>query len=298
MSIQIQTTSACSGKCIICPYLDSWHRNNPGRMSDGLFERILDQLAPLALDKVCPYLENEPLLDPAIFTRIQAIKDRLTFESIELSTNGAALDAEAASRLADLMAGLKHEIWVSFHGVDQRTHEGVMGLNQERCLENIIHLLKLSDEVPLRVIIRGAGQGLDPGLHHDFEFSEAEYVAFWEEQLRVHSIRTRPGINWIRYHDRAGAIRRNKLRLSTPVRPNLLDFRCPRVDHWLHFLYTGDMILCCMDYHREEVFGNIAHDDLEAILGGPVYLALRDKVFGLAPSSPDFICKRCISPGG
>lgn len=298
MNVQIQTTSACSGKCVICPYLDSWHHKNPGRMSEALFERILEQLAPLPLAKICAYLENEPLLDPDIFPRIEKIKKRLRYQSLEFSTNARSLDAAAADRLAQAFTDVKHEIWVSFHGVDKRTHEGVMGLDYERCLENTIGLLKLSDQTPLRVIIRGAGQAQHPDLAHDFEFSEQEYIAFWEGQLRKHNIRTRPGINWIRYHDRAGTIKRGDLRLKAPVREDLTGFACPRVDRWLHFLYTGELILCCMDYHRETVFGNVAEQDLDAILKGEAFAELRAMATGQAFSSPDFICKRCISPGG
>ncbi len=298
MNIQIQTTSACSGKCIICPYGDSWHKKHPGRMREAVFDRILDQLARYRLGKVCTYLENEPLLDPDIFRRIHSIKKRLQFDSLELSTNAQALDAAAAARLAALFADVKHEIWVSFHGVDKRSHEGVMGLDYEQCLENIVGLLKLSDKLPLRIIIRGAGLPQHSDLSHDFQFSQEAYTAFWEGQLRRHGIRTRPGINWIRFHDRAGTIRRTPIRLKTPVRTDLAGFSCPRLDHWLHFLYTGELILCCMDYHRETVFGNVLEQDLEDILAGPAFCALRDKVTGAAASPPDFICKRCISPGG
>jgi len=296
--IQIQTTSHCSGKCIICPYLDSWHKKRPGRMSDAVFERVLSQLAPHALGKICPYLENEPLLDPAIFERIAEIKKRLRFTSLELSTNALALDAAAANRLAELFADVPHEIWVSFHGIDKRTHQGVMGIDYERCLDNVVRLLKLSDEVPLRVIIRGAGQGFTSALRHDFEFGEDDYRRFWEGQLAAHGIRTRPGINWIRYHDRAGTIRRNDVRLKTPVRPDLTGFSCPRLDRWLHILYTGELILCCMDYHRETVFGSIVERNLDDILAGPAYADLSGKVTGQIASPDDFICKRCISPGG
>lgn len=298
MNIQIQTTSACSGKCIICPYGDSWHKKHPGRMTEAVFDRILDQLSGRRLGKVCAYLENEPLLDPDIFRRIRAIKERLRFDSLEFSTNALSLDAAAAARLGELFADVKHEIWVSFHGVDKRTHQGVMGLDYERCLENVVGLLKLSDELPLRVIIRGAGLPQHPDLTHDFTFTEQAYKAFWEEQLRRHGIRNRPGINWIRYHDRAGTIRSRPIRLKAPVRTDLAGFSCPRPQGWLHFLYTGELILCCMDYHRETVFGDIAREDLDAILAGPAFGALLARIAGKEASPPDFICKRCISPGG
>lgn len=298
MNVQLQTTSLCSGKCIICPYLDSWHKRRPGRMSEAVFQRILEQLAPLSLGKICVYLENEPLLDPGIFQRIAAIKQSLRYTSLEFSTNAKDLDPQAAGELAELLCDAPHEIWISFHGVDRRTHEGVMGLEYERCLDNTLHLLTLADKLPLRVVIRGAGQGVHPDLRHDFEFSEAQFRAFWEEQARRKGVKARLKLNWFRYHDRAGAIRRNHLRLNQPIRPDLHGFACPRVDQWLHFLYTGDLTLCCMDYHREAIFGNIVENSLQDILEGQPYLRLRNMVTGVIDSPTDFICKRCISPGG
>lgn len=298
VNIQIQTTSICNGRCTICPYPDSWHKAHPGVMGEALFNRVLDELAPLRLAKVCPYLENEPLMDPLIFERIGAIKRRLTFDRLEVSTNALALDEDKARRLGSLLADVPHEIWVSFHGVDARTHDGIMGLGFERCLANVVGLLKLSDRLPLRVIIRGAGLPQSQELATGFAFTEEEYIRFWEGQLALHGIRKRPGINFIKYHDRAGTIRRNGVRLPRPARPDLTGFRCPRVGEWLHILYTGELIICCMDYHREEVFGDLSRDSLESILSGPVYANLRDRVEGRAPSSETFICKRCISPGG
>lgn len=297
-NVQIQTTSICNGKCVMCPYLDSWHKENPGRMSDAVFERVLSQLAGKKLKKVCVYLENEPLVDPKIFDRIAAIKKRLDFTSLEVSTNASGLDAAAVSRLAELMSDVEHEIWISFHGMDKRTHEGIMGLDFERCLGNVMALLRMAEESPLKVLIRGAGQGVTRELRHDFEFTREQYLAFWEGQFEKHGLRRKPDVTWFRYHDRAGTIRRNAIRLKRPVRSELRGPACPRVDQWLHFLYTGEMILCCMDYHKETVFGNIMDEDLNAILSGPRWKAMRKMALGQSPSPEDFICKRCISPGG
>ena len=74
LNVQIQTTSVCTGKCIICPYLESWHKNNPGVMSDAIFHSILEQLCSFLVLKICPSLENKPLADPLIFPRIAKIR--------------------------------------------------------------------------------------------------------------------------------------------------------------------------------------------------------------------------------
>lgn len=298
LNIQLQTTSRCNGQCIICPYLDSWHKANPGVMSDAVFERILEVLAPLPLDKICVYFENEPLMDPKLLSRMDRLRQALRFGQLELSTNAALLDRERADALAERLQGTDHAIWVSFHGVDKRTYEGVMGLPFERALAHVSYLLRLADARGLNVHIRGAGQPRDPALAHDFCFSEERFRAFWKDILDGLGVVSRPRLNYFLYHDRCGANRRNDLRLRTIPRPDLTGLRCPRVEDWLHFLYTGELSLCCMDYHREQVFGDIRRQGLDEIRDSPAYRHLRDMAYGLRPSPPDFICKRCISPNG
>ena len=266
-------------------------------MSHVVFERILDQLAPLKLQKICPYLENEPLLDPHIFERIQTIKNELCFDSIEISTNAMALDKNKAERLAALLSDINHEIWISFHGVDKRTYEGCMGLEFDSCLANILYLLNISDEKQLNIIIRGGGMPMENVPKHDFTFTQREFHDFWNRVFQENGIKTKPKLNYFRYHDRAGTIRRNDIRSPEIVRRDLRGFQCGRLKNWLHFLYTGELTICCMDYHREEVFADIGSQAMEAILAGP-YRDLRDKVEGRVQTSDTFICKRCIYPEG
>jgi hypothetical protein len=298
LNVQIQTTSACTGNCIICPYPESWHRKNPGTMPDEVFQTIIEQLAEYPLRKICPYLENEPLADPLIFHRIQAIRDAFPNTLIEVSTNALALSPEKTRALIDALAGGPHDIRISFHGVNQRTFEGIMGIPFERCLANTVHLLKTAQSIPLHITLNGAGMGRVVGLRHEFAFSEQEYHEFWEDVFRQNGIKSQPQITFFTYHDRAMSIKRNDIRLSRPVRADLEGFSCPRVSQWAHFLYTGELILCCMDYHRETVFADIRKQRLSDILHGKDMARMMKQVTGLASTSPRFICKRCISPGG
>ena len=49
------------------------HSQYHGLMSDAVFQIILDRLASLTLDTLCPCLENEPFADPAIFERAETL---------------------------------------------------------------------------------------------------------------------------------------------------------------------------------------------------------------------------------
>ena len=212
INVQIQTTSRCNGKCIICPYPDSWHKANPGTMSDEVFNRVLDELAPMQIGKLCMYLENEPLLDSRLFERTMLARIKLNPESLEFSTNASALTLRHALSLAQCVEDIPHEIWISFHGVDKRAHEGCMGLDYNSCLANIIRLLKISDEKKLDIVIRGSGMPMGNVPKHEYTFTQREFHDFWNQVFQENGIRRNPKLNYFRYHDRAGTIRRNDIR--------------------------------------------------------------------------------------
>ncbi len=298
MNVQIQTSSSCNAACIMCPYPESWHRKNPGVMQDSTFSRIMDQISNLKINKICPYFQNDPLMDKKIFLRINEIKKRLEFNILEISTNANSMSEKRSELLADELKDIPHDIWLSFHGVDSSAYENITGLSFDRCLRHIIYLLKISQDIPLNIAIVGAGMPLNDAIRHEKNFTRNDYLNFWNRIFLENNIRKKPRVVHFRYHDRAGTIRRNSINMQKTIRRDLTNFYCPRIDQWLHFLYSGELVLCCDDYHREQVFGNITTADLDDILCGEKYQILNAQVAGQVPSPDDFICKRCINPGG
>lgn len=282
----------------MCPYVGSWHYTNPGRMGDDVFERILEQIAPLKLGKVCPYLQNDPFTDPDILHKLERITEVLRFDCLEISTNAMAMTPDRADRMVEILKDVPHDIWISFHGIDKASHEAVSGLKFDKCMNHIVHLLQRAQHTDMKIAIVGAGQPGDDRISHDYNFTKEQYQAFWEDVFERESIVKKPRIVHFKYHDRAGTISHTDICLNEIVRPDLKGFKCPRISNWLHFQYTGELVLCCMDYHREQVFGDIVQDDLDTILSGATFLELKKMVTGEKDSPDDFICKRCISPGG
>ncbi|MBM3303102.1 MAG: SPASM domain-containing protein, partial [Deltaproteobacteria bacterium] len=163
-----------------------------------------------------------------------------------------------------------------------------------------VNFLKLCDEQnpDMRVVLRGAGLPKLRRWGMKKFFGERQYRAFWQETLETHKIRLQPKIDFFYYHDRAANVTERGLNFRKGPRQDLSSINCPRVDAWLHFLYNGDLILCCMDYHRETAFGNIKTRSLKEILSGHDFKHLRAQARGEAASPDNFICRRCYSPGG
>ena len=63
-------------------------------------------------------------------------------------------------------------------------------------------------------------------------------------------------------------------------------------------MMRGEIIFCCDDYHRETVLGDLNQQTIMEFFRSEKYRDYRDMAMGLKDSPDDFICKRCMKPGG
>ena len=300
--VQIQTTSACNARCKICPYKDnSWMIQNPGKMSDGLFEKILSELQEWERDintgKFCPYLMNEPFADPKILDKIELIREMFPNALIEISTNAELMTPKKASRLYDILRGSRHDIWISRHGVLEETVGDIMKIDGKRSLDNILNLLKISNgELNLR--IKGFLYSIDNSIVLN---KPRDFLRYWTNIFKSYNINTKNLIVKANsFHNRSGNLNIEGWNITKQVRRIGPEnrFYCPRVDEWIHILWNGDVILCCNDYHHETCFGNLQKQTIKEVLKSEEYKQIYDKVLGNVETEPDFICNRCTRIGG
>ncbi|WP_147127636.1 radical SAM/SPASM domain-containing protein [Shimia ponticola] len=95
-AIQIETLAFCNYKCSFCP--TNQIEMPKGRMTDRLFESLIDQLREFE-GEIRLYLRNEPLLDKRIFDFAKTA-DEQTKGKVVIQTNGSLLTYEAAQKLA------------------------------------------------------------------------------------------------------------------------------------------------------------------------------------------------------
>jgi hypothetical protein len=303
--IQIQTHSRCNANCVFCPYIESDHAANPGRMDDKLWHHILASLRPFAAGinqgKVCPYLMQEPLIDHTIFDKINDIYRCFPETCVEISTNGMALTDKVVDKLFTVFEGKRQDLWVSHHGIDKDTLEHIMKIDFEKAQANLINLLKKNNG-RYHIKIRGAGQSRVGGKVF---FTRRQYLDHWHELFAKHGIsRKNVDIDAFTFHDRAGTLHRKErgacdLNMGTQ---RVIDkdhpFHCGRIDEWLHIGWDGRLIICCMDYHREIELPNLQDVWLLDYFQSDAYRNLCGWVSGQIPHPDNFICARCTSPGG
>ena len=91
--------------------------------------------------------------------------------------------------------------------------------------------------------------------------------------------------------DRAGNLK-NKYFLNLHYTKQLRG--CTHGIRWLSIDIDGDCITCCMDFKKENTFGNIRNQSIQEMLQDTKAVTLRKKIFGAQYSEADFICRRCL----
>ena len=302
--VQIQTISSCNAKCIVCPHKDSPFAKERIYMSDKLYSKILDDIADYDRDftgKFAPYLMNEPFMDKNILRRIEEMYDKLYNPYLEISSNMELLNKQKIDKLYSIFE--KHDFYgkftISHHGYDKESVERIMGINYDKAKENIIYLLQKFDGTKLKITIQDISYSFDM----KYELNRRRKVINYLEKLLDES-KIFHKENIIRdpkiFHNRAANVKLDGWNYNTIVRKIDINhpFDCIRIHGCLHVLSTGETTVCCMDYFKEEIITNLNNISVREHFNSENWKDIVDRVTGRKESSDNFICKRCMSPGG
>ena len=274
--VQVETKSGCNAKCLFCPSGKENTSIPHGTMEWNLYKKIIDECVKHPVRRISPYLSNEPLLDREIGKKIKYItlnKKDSTYTKI--NTNASLLDEEMALSLFD--SGLD-KISISFHGITKESYEKSMrGLNFKKNLENVKRFVKLKREKNLK----------KPNIritmiHTSVVDKELDEIRKFWHQLRL------------KVDVRALENRVNEKVLTAKL--NLKKWErlknCRRLMEQAYISYNGDVILCCVDWERTTVLGNLKEQSLEEIWNSKKYMEIRKKYIN--GDIKDTICGKCF----
>lgn len=264
--IQVQTQYGCNARCVFCP-MGREENQIKGRMDNATFERIIEEAVANNVKVLSPYLQNDPLVDRNMHERIEiirSIRGKKPFPKTKIITNGGLLSEERAYNL--IKAGLEYIVF-SVHGVDKQIYDGIMqGPKFEQVIENIERLVRIKDELGAR----NPNIEVWAVLTKEVEAQLEQTKTFWKER-------------GIRFKGR---------QLDNRANPDIIDtsemagedvewkfaFYCtiPFWRAWI--LWNGDMVLCCVDWERTKVFGNIHENSIKEIWNGKEYKEYRQRM--------------------
>jgi len=280
---QVETVSGCNANCIFCPNRKTALKVPIGeKMDPALFKKIVDELLDGGVQRLSPYLNNEPLLDDTLPERIAYITTRKQKgQYTKINSNGSLLTETMAKGLLD--SGLDR-LNFSVHGIEPEPYERVMGQKLDRVLRNIDRFLELKraghykkPRVRVSMLVTAI---LEPQLPRIREYWGARGV-----KINLNQLENRGGHQGI---------------VSNTIAAHPLERFdwCDRMFEQVFIAWTGQMILCCADWEQSTVMGDLRTDSIREIWNGRKYYALRRRF--LDGKVKGMLCENCTkdSVGG
>lgn len=278
---QLQTIDSCNGACIMCPNAQLPGRK-PSSMPDQLFEKIIDEITAEPQESlILFFLQNEPLLDPTLARKIKRAKTQGDDVYAGFITNGTLLSEKTVEDLED--AGLDY-LLVSIDGATKTTYEKIRPRFQyETVTTNLEHVLQ-SD---LRLILRFT-------LQRENQAELNAFKSYWHNRgvsVQINIVGNRGG-NLSSYDD--VFVPPAFFRLKKTIGRTLFKLVkcCPQVLSTFNILSNGDVILCCNDFDRSLILGNVNKSSIKDIWNSEKYQEIR-RLFHQGRINEIPVCRSC-----
>lgn len=256
-TVLLETSSGCNGLCVFCPYQEVKDTFPKGRMQEEIFQQVVDEIARFRPKSLIPCFLNEPLLDPGLVERFKYIRCHAPETRINLMTNASLL---TKGKVADLLDGdLLHEINISFQGISRKVYEASMpGLNYERTKENVEQLIRYVEQ-----------QG-KKGPEITVTMVRTRIVAPEVKEALDHWKGLGVKARVLDYENRSGEID------DTIATKEMLPYdACKRPFNTAVITFDGKVVLCCVDYKRKMVMGDLHEESLYNIWNGMKFREVR-----------------------
>lgn len=257
--VQIETIGVCNVSCVSCPYGKLDPTPPTGKMAWGQYETLIDECARHKVRRLSPYLTNEPLLDRELAERIKMTKKKMPDTKIVVTTNGTMLTPDKVEQILSLDGAL-HSIYVSFQGIEKEGYERTVGKKGsfEITLANVNHLLEEQRKRKLR------------------------RPRVWITMVDTKLIDTRKALRYwkargVRAKYTALENRGGYIKQAQGWSAHKLDYftECERLMKQAYITWDGNMVICCTDFGRQQVLGNVFEQGIEAVWRGEVANDLR-----------------------
>lgn len=274
----IQTTSLCNASCIFCPYKDIKDLFPHKIMDMNLCKKIIDECSNYKnIEKIILYMNNEPLTDPNLIERINYAKEKIPWASVHILTNGLLLTEKMSEKLINSKLDW---IGISFHGIRKETIEKSMGMPFEVSFKGILNLIeKAKKKRDIKEFI------MITFLKHKYltDNEKEETMNFWKDK----------GIERISYFD--GPISRTGNVEDLPKvyhKEKIIGCKSIWADEMLHIVENGKVVLCCMDWRREVILGDLNKQSIYDVWNGE-RKEIWEMVRGKEEMPDNFLCRRC-----
>ena len=243
-----------------------------------LYKKIIDECSNYKnIERIIAYMNNEPLTDPYLIERIDYAKDKVPWACIHIVTNGLLLSEDISEKLLNSKLDW---IGISFHGIRQQTVEKTMGIPFKHTLDRINNFIdKAKEKKNLKDYI------MVTFLGHKYMTPEErdEAISYWKNK----------GIERIDYYEspisRAGNVEGIR---DVYNHKKIIGCNTMAAEDMMHISDDGKAILCCMDWRKEVVLGDINNETIYQVWNGKKQDTWQ-MIYGEKPMPDNFLCKKC-----
>jgi len=230
ISIQLESSTACNGRCSFCPRFDMSRAG--GEMTDELFHKIVNEAQEMGVEIITPFLNGEPFLFPRLFEWLDYLKERNI--KFTLYTNASVLTKEKANKINTYDNCI--DLIFSMHGYDKESYESQTRLSYDIVKSNIDYFISIA-KIPYQVYMLNTSVN-EKGIN--------TFLDTWKGNRTFIAKYT----NW------AG---------KKPSSMKGTKIPCDRILSEMTVYWDGRVNLCCMDSDAGVILGDLNIQSLKEI---------------------------------
>lgn len=266
-SIVLETIAGCNARCVFCAQHELRQGMPNERMQDGLFAKIVQECSNYKglLKRFSFAFDNEPLLDKNLVEKVSYVKERCPFVTTNITTNGILLTRDTIEKLYE--KEVVDEINISIQSIRRETYEKLTGVKTfERVMANMEDLEAVNRAFSGKKPVIEINTCITPETMSE----EKEARQYWQGK----GFRT----NYIALDNRSKKNPEYSSMVDNAVRYHEY---CRRPFHTMVICWDGVVPICCADYQRSCVLGDVSASSLHDVWNGePMNSARRELLTG------------------
>ena len=269
---QLETSTFCNAQCLMCPH-DKMTRKGTAKWST--LAKVIREAAPKSAS-MCPFLMQEPMLEPRLHSILANIKQNNPACSIVVYSNMSILHPDIERIVKD---ELLDELHISFYGPTKELYaKWQPPLNWEKTQQNIKDFYALRKRL-----------GKSKPVIYLHVITVPELINHFKDYQIVKYVDQAMLVPYDTFHGDMPDLAGDQTKyVGIPAE------RVPCMRLWtgLNVHFDGTVVPCCIDYNEEIKLGNVNTQSLEEIWNGEPFRLLRLK-HAQGKWNEVHLCKNC-----
>ena len=256
---QFETSTTCNAKCLMCPHKKMKRR---GTAKWSTISKVIREAAPKSAG-MCPFLMQEPMLEPRLHSILANIKQNNPACSIVVYSNMAVLHPDFDRIIKN---DLLDELHISFYGPTKKLYEKWQPpLNWEQTQSNIRKVKELKQKHDKTKPVTYLHVITVPELVNNFK----EYTLVKEQVIDQAVL-----VAFDTFHGDIPDLAGDQTKyLGAPAERT----PCMRLWTGLNIHFDGTVVPCCIDYNEMVKLGNVETQSIEEIWNSEPFRLMRLK---------------------